>query len=147
MKNLKTTLLSSLFLLACFTCAGQGHNKFNNCTAAFLNDKLVVDEYTTWGKCVLNCAAQGTLTVATADLSPELSKPTGRLPFMIALRDGSTRTLTMFSAKVYKEISVAKVLDKCKIGDSIVLMTMSDEYSMPHNEILVSAGGKGCGEN
>ncbi len=136
MKNPRTFVLFT-FLFAAIACAGQDQDKFTNCTAAFLNDKLVVDEYSIWGRCVLSPEAKGKLTVATAYLDGESSKPTGYLPFMIAIRDGNTKTLMMFSDKVYKEIPVDDVLKKCRQGDYIVLMTMSDEFAMPHNEILV----------
>lgn len=107
------------------------------CSAAFLDNKLVVDAYTPTGKCRLPLTARGELTVATADLSLESSKPVERLPFKIAIRDENTKTLTMFSGEDYRKIEVQQVLVKCKKGDSIVLLTLERQYALPHNEILV----------
>jgi len=120
-----------------FTLQGNSQNPFTNCSAAFLNDKIIVDEYTDQGKCVLATDATGTLTVCTASLSPEESIPTGKIKFKIALRDKNTKTLTMFSNETYQQADIKKVMARCRKGDSIVLLTMDDQYALPHNEILV----------
>ncbi len=114
-----------------------GQHPFTNCSAAFLNNKIVVNEYTDQGHCELQKSASGELTVQTASLSPENSFPTGKIDFKIAIRDGNTKTLMSFSDNTYKELDIKKVLAKCRPGDSIVLLTMNDEYALPHNEILV----------
>lgn len=120
-----------------FTQTANIQEKFTNCAAAFLNDQLVVDEYSPTGKCVLSKNATGTLTVCTADLSPEKSFPTGKLQFMVGIRDGNTKTICMYSKAALKTADISKIMEKCKVGDSIVLMTLKDEYALPHNEILV----------
>jgi hypothetical protein len=43
----------------------------------------------------------------------------------------------MFSDQTYKNILIQKVLAKCKKGDSILLITLNNQYALPHNEILV----------
>lgn len=131
---------SYLFLLCCIlSVSALAQRPFTNCSAAFLNSKLVVDEYTDEGKCVLDSTATGILTVCTAELWPEKdkSKPVDKLKFMIAIRDRGTHTLMMFSENLYTQIDIQKVLRRCRKGDSIVLLTMKDEYALPHNEILV----------
>ncbi len=122
------------FLLSGMTFAGHSQQI---CSAAFLDNKLVVDEYSPTGKCILPLTTRGELTVATADLSLEASKPVDRLPFKIAIRDENTKTLTMFSGEDYRKIEIQQVLVKCKKGDSIVLLTLEKQYALPHNEILV----------
>lgn len=107
------------------------------CSAAFLNNKMVVDEYTPKGKCSLPLTARGELTVATAELSSNESKAVDIVSFKIAIRDENTRTLTMFSGDDFRKIEIQKVLAKCKKGDSIVLLTLEKQYALPHNEILV----------
>jgi hypothetical protein len=133
---------SKHFLGTFFCCAiavfGCAQEPFTNCTAAFLNNKIVVDQYTPDGKCTLPDSATGELTVCTADLSPENSFPVKKIKFKIALRDKNTGTLTMFSNETYKQVDIRKVLARCKKGDHIVLITMDDAYSLPHNEILVN---------
>lgn len=131
-------LLLPLILLGCFfTTTGVAQKPFTNCAAAFLDDKIIVDQYTDQGKCKLPMAATGTLTVCTASLSPEKSYPTGKIQFKVAIRDKNTKTLMMYSDKTYTQVPIRAVMSKCKKGDFIVLMTLKDEYALPHNEILV----------
>lgn len=136
MKILK--LFSLLIFFAGVYRAGHAQEAFTNCTAAFLNGKLVVDEYSPGGKCVMNANAAGQLTVATVDLSAEEARPTGQLDFKIAIRDGHSKTLMLFSEKTYRKVQVQEVLKKCKKGDAIVLLTLDDEYAFPHHEILIN---------
>lgn len=114
-----------------------GQYSFNSCTAAFVDNKMVVDEYTTKGKCILSLTATGKLTVCTVDLSPTETKIVHKIPFRIAIRDKNTQTLLMCSKDDVKQIDVQQVLAKCKKGDHIVLLTVDNQYAMPHNEILV----------
>lgn len=118
--------------------AALAQEPFTQCTAAFLNKKMVVDEYTTTGKCSLPIKATGALTVCTADLSPERSIPLEKIRFKIALKKKQANTLIMFSDVTYKEVNIEKVLAQCQPGDKIVLMTLDNRYSLPHHEILVS---------
>lgn len=108
-----------------------------SCSAAFLDEKIIVNEYTDNGWCEISRKATGDLTVQTANLSPENSIPTGKIGFKIAIRNGQTKTLLSFSGKTWKNISIEKILAKCKVGDSIVLIITDDDFALPHNEILV----------
>ena len=132
MKTIKMMTGSLLLSVLAFYSYGQ-----QVCSAAFLDNKIVVNEYTPTGKCSLSLTARGELTVATAELSLKESKPVENLPFKIAIRDENTKTLTMFSGEDYRKIEVQQVLAKCKKGDSIVLLTLEKQYALPHNEILV----------
>lgn len=98
---------------------------------------MVVDQYTDLGKCVLPASAMGELTVCTANLSPTNSFPVDKIKFKIAIRDSNTKTLVMYSNETFKQVDIQKVMSKCRKGDSILLLTMDDEYALPHNEILV----------
>jgi hypothetical protein len=97
MRQKECLVLVVFFLTLVLPAFGQ--NRFNDCTAAFLDGKLVVDEYTTTGKCSLPAGAAGVLTVCTADLSPDTSIAVDRVPFMIAIRDGRSGTLVAYSEK------------------------------------------------
>lgn len=124
-----------LFLLTSLVV--QAQKRFTNCTAAFLDGKIIVDEYTDKGVCTVEENATGELTVQTADLSPEESRPTGKIAFRLAIRDGNTKTLYAFSDERYQQIPIQQILRHCRPGDAIVLMTTADEYALPHNEIIV----------
>ena len=133
----KTRLFA--LLLFCCTMSSQGFSqeKFTACTAAFLDNKMIVDEYSPDGKCIISAAATGKLTVCTAELSPERSIAVDQIYFKIAVRDQNTKTLYMYSDKKYKQVDIREVLAHCKKGDHIVLITLDDDYAVPHNEILV----------
>mgnify|MGYP000362561308 CR=1 FL=1 len=128
-----------LFLGMCSLLPGLSfaQDSFQHCTAAFLNKSMVVNEYSPTGKCILSTTATGELTVQTVDLSPSASKPTGIIPFKLAIRDGQTNTLTLFSNADLTSIAIQSVLPKCKKGDRLVLLTLNDQYALPHNEILI----------
>ena len=134
-----TKVIRLAFVLYC--CAllkpAFGQNAFLNCTAAFLDNKIVVDDYSPRGKCSLAATATGNLTVCTADLSPTASVAVDKITFKIAIRDQNTHTLVMYSNKNFRQIDIRQVLSKCRKGDHIVLLTLDDRYSLPHNEILV----------
>jgi hypothetical protein len=135
MKSVSGFLFTIFLTLPALSVFGQNH--FNNCTAAFLGQKIVVDQYSPEGKCVLPQTATGELTVCTADLSPERSIAKDKIAFKIAIRDKNTGTLVMYSSDTYRKIDIQKVLAQCSPGDRIVLLTMDREYALPHNEILV----------
>jgi len=123
----------SLLAFSAISAATFGQERFTNCTAAYLDNKLVVNDYSPDGHCEILKSATGELTVQTMNDTA----PTGKTNFKIAIRDGNTKTLLSFSDKAYKEIPVEKILAKCQLGDAIVLLTLDNRYALPHNEILV----------
>ncbi len=131
-------ICSALLLIGCAFCTpALGQEAFQNCTAAFLDNKIVVDDYSPTGKCSLAATATGKMTVCTADLSPNASVAVDRITFKIAIRDHQSKTLVMFSNENYQQVDIQKVLSKCRKGDHIVLLTLDTRYALPHNEILV----------
>ncbi len=135
MNIVKTLLIVAFSAATASTGFAQEH--FTNCAAAFLDNKMVVSEYSPAGICEIPKSATGVLTVQTADLSPHASLPTGKLAFKIALRDRNTKTLLSFSDKTYKQVDIQSILAKCQPGDAIVLLTTTNEFALPHQEILV----------
>ncbi|MFN7116506.1 MAG: hypothetical protein ACK4TA_06870 [Saprospiraceae bacterium] len=140
MKKVQNGFLVLLFcLLVGNLLAQHGKNNFSNCAAAFLNQNMIVNEYTTEGKCVVDLTAKGELTLRPAELTDAKTVKAGdKIPFKIAIRDGDSKTLLLFSEKTYREIPIQEVLAQCKKGDSIVLLTLEREWALPHSEILVS---------
>ncbi len=74
-------------------------NKFTNCAAAFLNDKMIVTEYSTKGKSVVAENATGKLTVCTAEIGINEMKAIEKVSFRVAIRDEKSKTLVMFLRK------------------------------------------------
>jgi len=128
-----TKIIALLLLCSAFSTLAMAQN----CSAAFVGDKIVVNEYTPEGKCFLPSTTTGVLTVQTASLSPTESIPPGKLPFQIAIRNKEFNTLRMFAKSTYREIEIEKVLAKCQKGDHIVLLLLEEGYALPHHEILV----------
>lgn len=136
MKTVKVLLCS--LLLVGTAVLSHGQDAFNSCSAAFLDKVLIVNEYSPEGTCVLPHDAKGTLTAGEAELlGGRKANITNYIEFMVAIRDKKTKTLMMFSSEVYKKLDIQKVMEKCKKGDSIVILTLNNAYALPHNEILV----------
>jgi hypothetical protein len=129
---------SNLILLACLLAqAVLGQKPFANCAAAFLNGKMIVQEYTDAAKAKISIQAKGELTASTAELGTNYAKQVKKFAFGIAIKDKNTGTKILFSTKTFMKIAIEDILKKCKKGDSIILLTLDDEYALPHNEILV----------
>ncbi len=135
MKRVNRLIL--LLLCSSLSTFSFSQNTFNNCTAAFLDNKLVVNEYSPKGKCALDSTAQGTLTVNPATFDNNVWTANAAAEFMVAIRDGNTGTICMFSDKKYKKVDISQVISKCRKGDHIILMTMDNQLALPHNEILI----------
>ena len=133
----KETSIIFILLTILSSHSGFGQKSFNNCSAAFLNNKMLVNKYSPAGKCTVSITEKGDLTVNTVELSSTESKAIDPIMFQIAIRGKTTGTLTMVSKDKIQKIEIQKVLEKCKKGDSIVVLTVNDKYSLPHNEILV----------
>jgi hypothetical protein len=121
-------------------CCGFSQVGFSQqvCSAAFLDNKMIVDKYTNKVyKNELSLKATGELTVNTVDLSPKQSKAVESIPFKIAIKEKDTQTITLFSKEDFMKVDVKKVLSQCKKGDQIVLLTSDKQYALPHNEIVV----------
>ncbi|QMW00404.1 hypothetical protein [Spirosoma foliorum] len=114
-----------------------GQQAFKDCAAAFVGNKMVVNEYSPRGTCKLPATSTGKLTVNTVELSSTESKAVDPISFKIAIRDKATQTLVLYSKEAFKQVPVQKVLAKCHKGDHIVLLTLDKSYALPHNEILV----------
>lgn len=135
MTNKCLLLTATLFITFNINLTAQ--NRFSNCSAAFLNQKMIVDDYSPQGKCVLNTSAIGQLTVNTAIYENNKWHAVDKISFKLTIRDGATKTLISYSDATYEEIDIKKVLSKCRKGDYILVSVVKDEYALPHNEILV----------
>lgn len=135
MNHFKTTCIVALLSMSFFSATAQ--ESFSNCAAAFLDGSMIVDEYSPRGKCMMAASATGMLTVCTATLTETGGTPVDKIEFFVAIRDGNTGTLTMLTKKTVKEMDLAEVMERCSEGDHIVVITTDEEYSLPHNEILV----------
>lgn len=131
-----------LTILLGFINFSFGQDKFSNCSAAFLNDKMIVEEYSNTAKAKISIEAKGWLSAGTVSLGDtqkgEVAMTiTEKFNFGVAIKDGNSGTMMLYSASTFKKVEIEKVLAKCKKGDYIVILTTDDQYALPHNEILV----------
>lgn len=135
---MKKLLLSFLLLSNIALC----QEKFSNCAAVLLNDQMIVEEYSNTAKAKISKDAQSWISAGAVSLGDESigekkAEVTEKFEFGVAVKDGKTGTIMLFSLKEYKKIEVEKILAKCQKGDSIIIMTTDNTISLPHNEILV----------
>jgi hypothetical protein len=127
-----------IVLISILFCSKSFAQKaFSDCAAAFLDKKMIVKEYSNKAKASISLSARGELSVGTVALSEKGNKLMDNFAFGIAIKDKATGTLMLFSKENYTRINIQKVLSRCHKGDSIMILTLSNEYALPHNEILV----------
>ena len=115
---------------------------FSNCSAVLLNDQMLVEEYSNTAKCKISKEAKGWLSEAAVSLGEIKGGKQGfeiteKIEFGVAIKEGKTGTIFLYSSKTVKKINVEKILEKCKIGDSILIMTKDTQFALPHNDLLV----------
>ncbi|WP_337041481.1 hypothetical protein [Emticicia sp. 17c] len=123
-----------------FFCSALATGAFSQqvCSAAFLGNKMIVDQYTKTGyKNEISLKATGPLTVNTVELNEKESKAIDKIPFKVAIREKETNTIKLFSKEDFMTVEVQNILSHCKKGDQIVLLTVDDKHALPHNEIAV----------
>lgn len=125
-----------IFVLFCSKSFAQ--KAFTNCAAVFLDKKMIVGEYRVKAKASIPLNARGELSVGTVSLSEKENKLIDNFAFSVAIKDKETGTLMIFSKDNYAKIDIRKILSRCHKGDSIVILTLSNEYALPQNEILIN---------
>lgn len=110
---------------------------YANCSAVFLNNKMLVEEYSDTAKCKISIDAKGEMVAATVELHKDNSRLVEKFSFSVAVKDKDTGTMMLLTKEPIKKIEVEKVLAKCRKGDKIVVLTTENEFALPHNEILV----------
>jgi hypothetical protein len=98
---------------------------------------MLVSEYSTTAKCSISAQAKGQLTVSTVNLSPSKTIALKPIEFQVAVKDKTTGTIVLVSKEKTQKIDIQSILKKCKKGDAILVLTLNNEYALPHNEILV----------
>ncbi len=115
---------------------------FSNCSAVLLNDQMLVEQYSNTTKCKILKEAKGWLSAAAVSLGEVKGGKQGfeiteKIEFGVAIKDGKSGTIFLYSQKTGKKINIEQVLAKCTKGDSILIMTKDTQFALPHNELLV----------
>ena len=150
MQRVHSFLCTLLFIAISLASAAQSLDFFINalvppnyseCAAILYNGNMLVDEYSPKGKCKLEEKnRKGVLSVATVKSSDEGTTPAKNIPFKVAIKNGRTNTIWMYSEKALQEVQLEDILKKCEPGDRIILMTVDQRYSLPHPEIELNWG-------
>lgn len=127
----------ALWLVGGKLVQGQTGAPFTHCAAIFWEHTMLVDTYSPEGVCRLSHGAQGMLAVRQVTLGPGQADPGDKTQFMVALRDSVSHTLWMLTDKPVQEISVATLLAASKPGDRLLILTLDNQWALPHAEILV----------
>lgn len=115
---------------------------FSNCSAVLFNNQMFVGEYSNNAKCKILKYEKGLLSTAAVSLGDFREENKGfqikeKFEFGVAIKDGKTGTIILYSSKTYKKISVEKYLAKCKKGDFILIITKDVQFALPYNYLLV----------
>ena len=140
---------STLFFLLCFGAANAQFldpdyatkmYNYKDCAAIIYRGNLLVNEYSPKGICKLEGGMEGTLSVAAVKMSEAGASPTKKIGFKVAIKNARTNTLWMFSEETLQEVLIEDLLEKCEPEDRIIIMTVDQQYSLPHHEIEVRMG-------
>ena len=115
-------------------------NKFVHCAAILYNDKVLVDTYSTAGKCRITDLEGGKLSVSTITFENNGMQPVQPINFRLAIRNEKSNTLWMYSEKLMKEIHLKDVLDRLEQDDKLIFMTTNDLFALPHHEVEINIG-------
>ena len=126
-----------LFALIIFCKVVNAQDKFSNCAAAFLDNKMIVEKYEPNAKAHISKSSIGELKVSTVNISEKETLAVDKILFSIAIKDSKTGTIILATKKPVLKYDLSTILTKCKTGDSIVILTENEQYALPHNEILV----------
>lgn len=126
-----------VFLFTSLSFWGFAKEPYTNCSAVFLNSKMLVEEYSNTAKCKISIDAKGEMVVGTVELNEKGSKLIDKFTFSVVIKDKETATMMLLTKEPIKRIKVEKILAKCRKGDTIVILTTDNKLALPHNEILV----------
>lgn len=126
------------FVASCFGVSLWAQGDFNTCAAVYLNDDMLISEYSPRGKSQVSMDAQGQLRlrkiVAPKD-KWEVSGPAQE--FRVAIKDKQTGSLVMLDDRRYRSLKLSEVLAFCEAGDKIMIIATDRSLGIPGAEILV----------
>ena len=122
------------------SCLSKSTLPFNECAAIFLNDKMVVSDYSPGSKCKVPFNATGNISVSTIELNLNAPFPYQSVGFKVAIHNHRTNTIWLYSEETFQSIDIKSLIDKCGEGDSIILLTVDKNFALPHNTIEIQWG-------
>lgn len=113
---------------------------YRECAAVFFNDLYIVDDIAPKGSCELFPNMVGELSVASVSFSEEGAKPLENIKFQVAIKNYRTNTLWILTKEPVSKIYLQDIIDKCEMGDKVIIMPVDQKYSLSHHEIDLNFG-------
>ena len=113
---------------------------YTDCAAIFFNDTVLVDDFSPLGECKLDFLEKGVLTLASVKLTDQGVSAIKKLPFQVAIKNQESNTMFLFTTGVVESIDVREIMNHCKMGDSILILTVDQQYNLTHHEIKLKGG-------
>lgn len=89
------------------------------------------------GPLTVEAGTKGTLSVSTVDRTDGAYKPMKPIGFKIAIRVYETNSMWMYSEETFYEVDLEEVARECKMGDTIIFMTVDKKYQLSRHELIV----------
>lgn len=109
--------------------------RFTDCAAIFVDGKMLVDDYSPNGQCVLGIQDKGEITIPAVKLNGEGAMAKELLKFRVAIKHVETNTLLMLDDQLYEKIDFEEIKATCQPGDHLIFLLEDDRYILPHHEI------------
>lgn len=91
-------------------------------------------------KIILEAGMRGKFTVAPVIMNGDTATQGKAVPFRIAIKKKSMRSLWMYSDKVFDEVNFEDIMQECEVGDEIIFIMVNRDYFLQNYEVEVMWG-------
>lgn len=92
------------------------------------------------GPMTIEVGTKGILSVSTVDRTDGAYKPIKPIGFKIAIKVYETNSMWMYSEETFYEVDLEEVARECKMGDTIIFMTVDKKYQLSRHEVIMIGG-------
>ena len=117
----------------------EGNSKYSS---IFFEGKRLMgnDLATDSDKIVLEAGMRGKFTVAPVVMNKGIATSGITIPFRVAIKKKSMRSLWMYSDEVFEEVQLEDIMKECKPGDEIIFIMVNRDYFLQNYEVKVMWG-------
>lgn len=91
-------------------------------------------------KITLEAGMRGKFTVAPVVMNGDVATQGVAVPFRIAIKKKSMRSLWMYSEEVFEEVQFEDIMKECEAGDEIIFIMVNRDYFLQNYEVKVMWG-------
>lgn len=107
----------------------------------FQGKRLLGNDLTTEAdKITLEQGMRGKLTVAPVIMRGTVATAGEPVPFRIAIKKKTMRSLWMYSDEIFEEVNFEDILEECEAGDEIIFIMVNREYFLQNYEVEIMWG-------